>query len=50
MLWNLLKKMLNPASQVAKLITPLFIQIGLAMVKKILGYFHIPLLLQGKAK
>jgi len=28
MFWNLLKKMLNPASQVAKLITPLFIQIG----------------------
>jgi hypothetical protein len=28
MLWNLLKKMLNPAGQVAKLITPLFIQIA----------------------
>ena len=35
MLWNLLKKMLNPAGK-AKLITSFF-QIGLAMVKKILG-------------
>jgi hypothetical protein len=42
--------MVHSAGQVTKLITPLFIQIGLAMVKKILGYFHIPLLLQGKAK
>jgi hypothetical protein len=37
MLLNLLKKILNPAGQAAKLITSFF-QIGLAMVKKILGY------------